>query len=366
MKVTKLKKFFAVLIVAVIAAACLPLAAGCGADVSFVLSEDKSYYIMTGTGYKGSLSGELVIPETYGEGEEQKPVKEIAQEAFRGAQYYSVIIPKTIEKIGMAAFANNEYLETATFAEGSPLTELAQGIFGFCSRLSTITLPQNLEVVGVYAFYGCLSLKEITLPESVKEISAFAFASPQYDSLMSLETINFPQGLEKIGERAFCYNGALKEVVLPDSIVDEKIPDLDENGEQKKDATGALMYKTVYGIGFGAFHSCFALEKATLPSEIETLRSGVFGACSSLKEVHLGANIKTIEGATFYKKSDGTVMDKLYSGHAFHNCGALTDVYFAGSEEQWKAVKVDNLPYSSDGAGYDNSALVNATKHYGA
>lgn len=365
MKVTKLKKFFAVLIVAVIAAACLPLAAGCGADVSFVLSKDKSYYIMTGTGFKGSLSGELVIPETYGEGEEQKPVKEIAQEAFRGAQYYSVKIPATIEKIGMAAFANNDRLETATFAEESPLTELAQGIFGFCSRLTKVTLPQNLEVVGVKAFYGCTALTEIELPQTVKEIGAYAFASTQYDGLMSLEKINLPQGLERIGDAAFCYNGALKEVVLPDGIVDEKVPDLDENGEQKKDATGALMYKTVYGIGYAAFHSCFALEKATLPSKIETLRSGVFGACSALKEVHLGANLKTVEGATFYKNSEGALTGKLYSGHAFHNCSALTDVYFAGNEEQWKAVKIDNLPYSSDGAGYDNSALTRATMHYG-
>ncbi len=367
MKVFKIKRLLVGLLAVLMIAACIPFAAGCGAGTDFVLNEEKTGYIMKGSGFKSSLSGELIIPEFYGEGEDRKPVTEIAKEAFRGAGYYSVVIPKTVEKIGWAAFANNNFLEKVTFAEGSPMKEVPQGTFGYCPKLKQVTLPQSCEVIGVYAFYGCVALEEITLPETVKEISAFAFASPQYDSLMSLKTINFPQRLEKIGERAFCYNGALKEIILPDSVKDVYEPVYEEDGvTQKTDATGAPLFKTVYAIGYGAFHSCFALEKAVLPLGVENIRSGVFGACSALKEVHFGANLKKVEGATFFKNSEGSLTNRLYSGHAFHNCTALTEVYFGGSEEQWKAVKVDNAPYSNEGVNYDNSAIVKATKHYGA
>lgn len=367
MKNSKIKRKVAVLCAALIALICLPFVAGCGAETSFVLSEDGTYYIMKATGFKDSLSGELIIPSVYGEGENQKPVKEIAQEAFRGAAYTSVYISASIEKIGMAAFANCNYLEKVTYAEDSPLKEIAQSSFGFCSSLTEVTLPQSVEVIGVYAFYGCTALKSLSLPETVKEIRAFAFTSPVYAGMMSLEEINFPQNLEKIGEQAFCYNAGLKKIVLPESLKDVDVPVYEEDGvTQKVDATGKPMFKTDYALGYGAFHTCAALEEVEIPSGVKTVRSGAFGACSALKKVTFGANLEKIQGATFYKTSDGKPTGKLYSGHAFHNCTALTDIYFKGTEEEWKAVTVENTPFSVEGAHYDNSAIAKAAVHYNA
>lgn len=367
MKNSKIKSRLAVFLAALIALFCIPFIAGCSAETSFALSEDGSYYIMTATGFKDSLSGELVVPSVYGEGENRKPVKEIAQEAFRGAAYSSVYIPESIEKIGMAAFANCSYLQKVTYAEGSPLKEIAQSSFGFCSSLTEVTLPQSVEVIGVYAFYGCTALKSLSLPETVKEISAFAFSSPIYAGMMSLEEINFPQNLEKIGEQAFCYNMGIKKIALPESLKDVEEPVYEDDGvTQKTDATGAPMFKTDYAIGYGAFHTCTALEEAEIPSGVKTVRSGVFGACSALKKVTFGANLQKIEGATFYKTSDGKLTDDLYSGHAFHNCTALADIYFKGTEEEWEAVDIENTSFSVEGAHYDNSAITNAAVHCNA
>ena len=82
--------------------------------------------------------------------------------------------------------------------------------------------------------------------------------------------------------------------------------------------------------------------------------------------MHLGADLKKVEGVTFYKNSEGKPTGQLYSGHAFHNCPALENVYFGGSEEQWKAVSIDTVTYSSEGAYYDNFARTRAKIHYGA
>jgi hypothetical protein len=41
-------------------------------------------------------------------------------------------------------------------------------------------------------------------------------------------------------------------------------------------------------------------------------------------------------------------------GGAFDDCSSLKDVYYTGSEEEWKVITI----------GSNNSYLTNATKHY--
>lgn len=322
---------------------CIPLFSGCAAKIDYVLKDDggEKYYAVTGSGYVAGISGELVIPETYGEGELQAPVKEIAQEAFRGATITSLTIPASVTKIGMAAFANCESLSTVTFADGITVEELPQAIFGFCGNLQQFNIPQTVKVIGEKAFYNCAKITEVQLPSAVEKVMHGAF-----QGCNALEKVTLNEGLEFIGESAFYYSG-VREITLPSTIKDTTV--VDENG----------VAKTSYGISMGAFHSCENLEKVVIKSQIATIRAGVFGYCPSLKTVYLPATIKKIEGA-FYADN------KFYSGHAFHHNGALTDVYFAGTAEQWLEVSVDNTPASYEGTSYNNDAIKNATKHFNA
>ena len=41
--------------------------------------------------------------------------------------------------------------------------------------------------------------------------------------------------------------------------------------------------------------------------------------------------------------------------HVFYDCTALTDVYYAGTEEEWAAVTIEEM---------GNEILLNATIHY--
>jgi len=82
---------------------------------------------------------------------------------------------------------------------GKPVKKLAYGAFQRCDKLTSIEIPEGVEVLDTSAFAGCSRLKSIVLPESLKEIRKFAFAST------GLKEIVIPAGVEKIGENAFAW-----------------------------------------------------------------------------------------------------------------------------------------------------------------
>lgn len=341
-----MKKIAAAVLVAAICLAGVPMIAGCSASVMYTLNAEGTGYVVRGSGYISSLKGELEIPAYYGEeGGELLPVTEIADQAFSNASLTKVTIPATVTKIGTAAFAYSYTLEELVFAEGIALTEIPWGVFGYCTSLREIEVPDGVSAIAGMAFYSCSGLRTVGMPDGLKTIGPRAF-----ESCSSLGSVNFPEGLTTIGELAF-YSSGLTEVEIPASVCD-----LVEEGTE---AEGESAQKTTYGIGSCAFHTCVGLTRAVIKGNVETIRSGAFGYCTALKEIWLPSSVKKIEGAAY--GSDG----KIFCGHAFHNDAALTDVYFAGSEVQWGQVEVVTESVSLNGALCDNSALVNAAKHFG-
>lgn len=341
------RKFTALIITALICLACLPAFSGCKAKTNYTLATDadgNKYYILSASGFTNNIKGEFEIPEYYGEGEDRAPVKEVAQEGLSSTGITKLIIPETVEKLGNAAFAYNYNLREVVFKGDGALSELSRGAFGYCRSIDKITLPDSVKTVGALAFLNCENLSEVTLPQNLEAIGDGAF-----QGCKKIENITLPQTLKKIGDLAFYNCEGLKQISIPDTVADVE---REEQGEDGKPVT-----VIEYGLGYGAFHSCVSLEKAEVGSGITVLRSGVFGYCISLKEIYLPENLKKIEGAYY-------INGKLECGHAFHNDEALTDIYFAGSEQKWEAVEKEMTPVKEQGATYDNSALTRAEKHF--
>ena len=91
-----------------------------------------------------------------------------------------------------------------------------------------------------------------------------------------------------------------------------------------------------------------------IPDSVETIRTGCFKN-SYLKEVELPASLKLVEHRAF----DGTALEKIseipgtverLKMSAFFNHN-LTDVYFDGTEEEWK--KITGIYIESETAYYD-------------
>lgn len=326
----------------------MPALSGCKGEVGYTLSEEGGkHYIASLKGTGTGLKGELKIAEEI----DGVPVTEIADRGFSATSVTKVVIPASIKKIGLAAFAYCNSLSEVEFESGG-VTEVPQATFAYCYSLSSVKLSDDMESIGRMAFLECGRLTEINFPQGLKTIGVEAFRECTY-----LAEVSFPETLERIGEIAF-YSTDIRELTIPASVHDSEIEREDENGKKYK--------VTLRGIGCGAFHNCQRLKKVTVLAGVETISPSAFGACSALESVYLPATLKKIEGALY----DG---DTFMYGHAFHNCPALKNVYFAGSRETWREIKItvgisdeneNSLEYN--GAQYDNKAIVNANLYFDA
>lgn len=350
------RKIFAAFLAVAVCLFCVPLFSGCSAEIGYTLKTDdngEKYYVAALSGSALGLTGTLEIPEYYGEGEDRYPVKEIAEQGFAGTNIYNLIIPATVEKIGIAAFSYCSSLMTVEFAEGIALKEIPWGAFGYCSSLRSIEVPEGVEVVDGMAFYYCEKLSEVTLPEGLLHINMRAF-----EACIFLTEIILPQTLIRVGIQAF-YQSGLESIVLPDSMHDTESVLLDEEGNELVDEDGNTVTEVIPAIGIAAFHSCTSLTLAVVGGGITSVSEGAFGYCTSLEEVYLPAGLKEIKGAKFTDDGD------MFCGHAFHHNEALAKVYFAGTEEEWNGVEIDNETRVSNSVSFDNSAIVSAEKIFG-
>ena len=343
----KITAVFAALMIIFIALICL-FSSGCNYEINYEYNVEyeggEGYYVVKASGYVNRLNGELVIPSTYGEGDKQAPVKEIAESGFRGTGITKLVIPNTVTKIGAAAFANCANLENVEFEEGSTLKEIPNGMFGFDTRLKEITVPETVESIGYRAFFSCKSLATVNLSQNLKTVAEGAF-----EECSALSRIILPEGLESIGKRAFYLSG-LTEIVIPDSVHDTQIPVTDEDGHPVTNEDGTPKTKTVYGLDYGAFHTCRKLKKVVLGSGITEIKSGVFGYCDGLEEIYIPSSVKKIAGV--YTDV------KYFWGHAFHHCSSLKIINYAGTEEEWAQIDIDKDNKNQNGATFNNNALL--------
>lgn len=217
--------------------------------LEYELSEDGSYYIVTGIGTYDKY--DLIIPETH----EGKPVKDIAPGAFYSCYgIITVTIPDTIAVITHNVFADCRDLVSVTI--GKNVTEIKEYAFRYCNKIVevinnspsvTITNDESNGGVGLNAHSisnaeeNCLSkikiedngyiiynnedakflmgtvedCQRITVDNGINGIYNYAFIENK--SAVWLE-VNTP--LKFIGEHAFdgCYN--LLSVVLREEVLE--------------------------------------------------------------------------------------------------------------------------------------------------
>ena len=79
--------------------------------------------------------------------------------------------------------------------------EILYGAFSNCSMLTSIELPDNISTIGEKAFIGCNSLTSIEIPSSVVSIGSYAF------NRSGINNIIISSLIESIGESAFRGSG---------------------------------------------------------------------------------------------------------------------------------------------------------------
>lgn len=217
----------------------------------------------------------------------------------------NIVLPSTIQIIGAGVFQNN--MKITEIVIPASVKEIQEDAFNMCLYLANITFETSQEagaslVIGDRAFAYCAAVKELNLPSYVTAIGEEAF----YKAAL-LTTINFSEGLIEIGASAFA-DTALKQVVLPDTLTT---------------------------LGEAAFSGCISLESIDLSSSLETIGDSAFFDCILLKEVIIPEGVSGI-GANAFENCEliteitipNTVVN--VDQAAFLNCTGLQKVVFAG------------------------------------
>ena len=251
-------------------------------------------------------------------------------------------VPKNVTRIGTRAFEKCVSLAEFTFSEGTQLEGLNGwsyydidgnstgycGLFGFCSSLSSFTIPASVTSLGNRLFYQCSSLKEVIFEEG-SEITTIPgddwnSIGGTFSGCPKLETVVLPETITSIGYGAFMNCGELKNIDLPSGIT--SIANMAFRYCYALE--GPLYFPNCRFIGEYAFEECRNLSSITLNNNCTVVGRAAFASCRSLESIVLSNAQVTIEPYTFYGCSSLESVDlpdylSFIREYAFCGCSGL-------------------------------------------
>ncbi len=339
-------------------------------------------------------------------------VTSIGMFAFYGCtSLTSIEIPNNVTDIWHSAFSNCTGLTSIEIPNG--LTDIGNNTFERCTSLKSITIPNSVTSIGNYAFSGCTSLTNVELPNSVTSTGGYTFSGctgltsvtipnsvtdigwNAFRGCTGLTNVTIPNSVMSISSEAFYGCTGLTNVIIPDSVTsiyDSAFRDctgltsVDIHGSvgshafegctslksvdiKASESIGSYAFKDCPNIetvnvescskieGY-AFQGCAKLKSLTLPTDLKTIGQFSFKDCNSLETLNI-PSVETIDASAFSGCTGLTSVSlpknvKTIGNAAFRYCDNIKDVYYAGSETEWKTIDIQ--PY--------NEPITKATIHY--
>ncbi len=323
-------------------------------------------------------SGKVVIPESVTFNNKEYEVTGITDFAFRSTKnMVSLTIPNTVQTIGLD-FLKDSKLDSLYVLDsktpinssiiclsiryiylgrniknckcqgvrkvdiGENVTKIPDNFLDRNSVITEISIPNNVDSIGNYAFCDCSKITDLAL-ENIKGYGDFALAGTALSSItfregtedlpnglcsgcQSLSSVALPQSLKTIGNSCFGGCTSLKSIILPQSV--------SYIGSTCFAGAGILnieLPKTIEILYDGTFSSCQQLEKIQLPSSIKEIGDKCFNNCNSLRSISFPGSVEKI------------------GNEVFNYCNALKSIRFEDSDND---LSIGYGYYYSSGQGW--------------
>lgn len=304
--------------------------------------------VSPGPGYYNYVTGDLVIPSSVTFNGTSYIVTKLADVNYLGtfencSRLTSVTIPNNVTVIGDYAFRSCSGLTSVTIPNSVSL--IAEAAFRGCTSLTSVTIPNSVTSISGYAFYGCTSLTSVTIPSSVTSIGGSAFYG-----CTSLTSVTIPNSVTLIGGSAFhnvrhieYYGNATGSpwgAISMNGVVDGDFVYSDTTRQNLMAYIGTggavTIPNNVVTIGAKAFFEYRNLTSVTISNSVTSIGNSAFYGCSSLTSVTIPNSITSIGNDAFCGCSSLTSVVipngvTWISNSAFNGCTSLTSVTIPNS-----------------------------------
>lgn len=235
------------------------------------------------------------------------------------------------------------------YYKGVKVTRIAEEAFKDATSLTSIRIPDTVNLIWAHAFAGCTGLTEMTIPAGVKNISTNIFSgctqlhTVYYNStyanpdnkilgIPSIKKVVF--GGEYISGSMCSYLENIEQIVILDSVA--KINDWAFS--HCSNLSSVTFEGKAIQLGAAAFAYCNGLTSFTLPEGVTDLGDNLFDSCKKLTTLTIPASVSKI------------------GNWIIKGCDQLTDIHFSGTKAQWNAIEK-----SSDWNAYSGSYTIHCT-----
>lgn len=256
----------------------------------------------------------------------------IGENAFLSCSSLSeIILPESLTGIGSAAFSQLSALTEINIP--ASVTYINSGAFQGDVLLKDVNFGEdsNLDFIGKSAFSGCKAIEKIVLPVGLTEISANTFLN-----CTSLADITIPDSVEEVGKYAFYGTKAYNDQLGDQEQTQNRYIYIDKWLVEYKKASDGLFNVTYLDLKpgtVGISSECFMgmdVEEVILPNSLKYISSYAFYQCTKLKrlatEDHFDVN-KDSRRITLKETASNDSELRVIGSTSFAKCALLTEIY---------------------------------------
>ena len=210
----------------------------------------------------------------------------------------SIVIPDGVTAIGTWSEYENTYYGSSFSGCKSlkeivipdSVTAIGDSAFYGCTSLSKLKLSNNLRIIQERTFSGCTSLAEIDIPDSVTSIGGSVFSN-----CISLESITIGSGVESLGDEWIASCRRLENItVSPENKTYSSVDGVLFNKDKSELSAYPIGNKRssytipdgVEKIGKKAFYGCRYIESLTIPVSVAEIEASALGNCYDIRAVY--------------------------------------------------------------------------------
>lgn len=229
-------------------------------------------------------TGTLAI---HGEGPMRSYLKEAPEWDQHREEILSITMDDGITSIGEYAFADCSKLTSVQIPDAVEVIDT--GAFDYDIELRTITIPASLKYVGYRAFYNTLlwEPEDLVFPEGCEYIGDYAFHS----ALKSGGKVSLPASLKYLGVQSFT-NAYLSDFVIADGNESYCVDD------------HTIYTKDMKEIRMMAPYTEESPKEFRIPDGVERIPAECFNLIQGIKKIYIPASVTEIEEGAFFSTFD--------------------------------------------------------------